>query len=72
MPREVADTIGTMQVTEFDAIADRHFRRLAPRWGDRPAIWRQLLLAAAAEKESHTREADLHALQVLAGDLISA
>jgi hypothetical protein len=69
MVREVADVISTMQVTEFDAIADRHFRRLAPRWLDRPGIWRQLLLAAAADKPACTRDLDLHALQLLAGDV---
>jgi hypothetical protein len=68
MVREVADVIRTMQVTEFDAIADRHFRRLSPRWADRPGIWRQLLLAAASEKPASTRDVDLHALQLLAGD----
>jgi hypothetical protein len=69
MLREVATVISTMQVTEFDAIAYRHFRRLTPRWADRPGIWRQLLLAAASEKTACTRDADLHALQLIAGDV---
>jgi len=70
--RPVAEVIGAMQLTELDAIADRHFHRLAPRWTDRPAIWRKLLLAAASDKASVAREFDLHALQAMLGDVIRA
>ena len=61
-----------MQLTELDAIADRHFHRLVPRWTDRPTIWRKLLLAAASDKASVAREFDLHALQLLLGDVMRA
>ena len=71
MRGDLAEMIGGMQLTEFNAIADRHADHLAPRWADSPVIWRKLLLAAASERGALMREFDLHALQLLSADAMS-
>ena len=69
--REVAAAIGSMQLADIDRIADRQFRRVRPRWADRPSIWRAILLSAQIERAALRRDADFHALQLLAGDALA-
>lgn len=55
---------------DVEEIARRHCRQVRPRWEDRPAVWRELILAAQLEKPM--RACNLHALQLLTGDLIDS
>jgi len=68
MHRRVAEIVTSMQLSDIDRIADRHFRRIKPRWADRPSVWRELLLAARAERPTASRDVNLHALRLLAED----
>ena len=56
---------------EIDRIAQKRFRHVRPRWDDRPAVWRRLLLAAETDDEKLMHEVNLHGLQLLAGELLS-
>lgn len=69
MADKVAEVLGDLQLTELDRIADRHHRRLEPRWADRPAIWHSLLAAASAPECTATKRVDAYGLQLLTGDL---
>jgi hypothetical protein len=62
----VADAIATLRLCDIDRIADKHFRRLRPRWEDRPAVWRQLLACARESDVDAAHEFVLHALQLTA------
>jgi len=66
---EVAEIIGTLQLTELDRIAERRYRHLEPRWADRPTVWRALLSAASAPDPSAMTQMDAYGLQLLTGDL---
>jgi len=70
MCREIAGVTGRMQLTELDTVADRHFRRITPRWADRPAMWRKLLMSGASDRAAPAREFDLQAVQLLAADVM--
>lgn len=67
--RPVADVILSLSLTDLDRIAEKRFRRLRPRWEDRPALWRQLLLSVDAADFRKEREFNLRALQLVAGQL---
>lgn len=65
----VAEVIEGLSLTEIDHIVDRRFRHLRPRWEDRPAVWRALLLAAESEDFRKTRDFSLYSLQLVTGAL---
>lgn len=60
----VAAAIATLRLRDIDRIADRHFRRLRPRWEDRPAMWCQLLACSRETDVDAAHEFVLHALQL--------
>lgn len=62
----VSEVISTLRLRDIDRIADRHFRRLRPRWEDRPAVWRQLLACSRETDVDAAHEFVLHALQLTA------
>ena len=66
---EVADIIGTLQLTELDRIAVRRHRHLEPRWANRPTVWHSLLSAALAPESAAMQRVDAYGLQLLTGDL---
>jgi len=69
--RRVANTLGALQLTQIDRVAERHFRRLRPRWSDQPALWRELLLNAHAGNSLASRDFNLHVLQLIAGSSLT-
>jgi hypothetical protein len=68
---EVARIIGRLSLTELDQVVERRFKYVRPRWEDRPAVWRALLLSAQRGDPRRTREVNLRALQLITGDLLS-
>ena len=66
----VADHIASLRLQDIDRIAERHFRRLRPRWEDRPAVWRQLLACARETDVNAAHEFVLHALQLTAASAL--
>jgi len=66
----VAEAISTLRLQDIDRIADRHYRRLRPRWEDRPAVWRQLLTCSRETDVDAAHEFVLHALQLTAAGAI--
>lgn len=69
IPYPVADVIGSLSLTDLDRIAEKRFRRLRPRWEDRPALWHQLLLSVEGADFRREREFNLRAAQLIAGEL---
>lgn len=70
MSRAAAEVIIELQLTEIDRIADRRFRHLHPRWQDRPDVWRLLLAAAESPSAASLRRTDIHALALVAAELM--
>ena len=68
----VAEVIVALRLDEIDRIARTRFRHIRPRWDDRPAVWQRLLIAAQKGDEELLTEFNLHALQLLIGELIPA
>jgi hypothetical protein len=66
----VAEHIASLRLQDIDRIAERHFRRLRPRWEDRPAVWRQLLACARETDVNAAHEFVLHALQLTAASAL--
>jgi hypothetical protein len=62
----VAEHIASLRLQDIDRIAERHYRRLRPRWEDRPAVWRQLLACSRETDVNAAHEFVLHALQLTA------
>ena len=71
MTLPVSKLIADLRLDEIDRIAQKRFRHVRPRWDDRPAVWRRLLLAAETDDEKLMHEVNLHGLQLLAGELLS-
>ena len=67
----VSEIIASLSLTEIDRIVERHFRHARPRWEDRPAVWRRLLLAAQSDSARLTRDFNLYGLQLLTGQLLT-
>jgi hypothetical protein len=67
---EVARIIASFSITELDWAVERRFRYLRPRWEDRPAVWRALLLSAQRGDIRRSREVHLRALQLITGELL--
>jgi hypothetical protein len=70
MAAPVSEMIASLRFDEVDRIAHKRFRNVRPRWDDRPAVWRRLLLAAQTEDERLMTAFNVHALQLLAGGLL--
>lgn len=70
MTRPVSDLIAELRFDEIDRIAEKRFRHVRPRWDDRPAVWRKLLLAAKENDGRVMREVNVHGVQLLTGDLL--
>jgi hypothetical protein len=71
MTVEVGDLIASLKFDQIDRIAEKRLRFVRPRWDDRPAVWRRLLLAARADDQKLMGEFNVHALQLLAGELMA-
>lgn len=65
----VAELIAELSLTDIDSIVERRFQHIRPRWEDRPAVWRRLLLAAESEDFRKTRDFNLYSLQLITGEL---
>ena len=63
---EVAHLLRSLRLQDIDRIAERHFRRIRPRWEDRPGVWRRLLTCAKSTEVETARDFVLHALQLTA------
>jgi len=70
MAQPVAERIVCLKFEEIDRIAHKRFRHVRPRWDDRPAVWRRLLLAAQSNDVKSLGAVNLHALQLLTGELL--
>lgn len=68
---EVARIIASFSLTELDRAVERRFRYVRPRWEDRPAVWRALLVAAQTDDARRIREVNLRAIQLMTGDLLA-
>ena len=68
MSRAVTEIVGSLRLSDIEQIAERQFRRVRPRWDDRPWLWRELLSAAESNDQLSWRAFHVHALQVLAGE----
>jgi hypothetical protein len=68
---DVADAIAQLSITEIAAVAERYFRHIRPRWEDRPAVWRRLLLSAQSEDIRRSRDFNLYGIQLLTAELMS-
>ena len=66
---EVAELIAELSLSDIDNIVERRFQHLRPRWEDRPAAWRHLLMAAESEDFRMTRDFNLYSLQLVTGEL---
>ena len=71
MTPRVSEVITNLRFDEIDRIAQKRFRHVRPRWDDRPAVWRRLLLAAQSDDEKLMGAFNLHGLQLLAGELLA-
>lgn len=62
----VARLLRSLRLQDIDRIAEQHFRRVRPRWEDRPGVWRQLLTCAKSTEVETAHDFVLHALQLTA------
>ena len=70
MTEPVAEMILNLTLDEIVRIAQARFRHVRPRWDDRPATWRRLVLAAQTADADLLHEFNVQALQLLTGDFI--
>ena len=66
----VSEIIASLKMEQIEQIAQSRHQHVRPRWDDRPAVWRKLFLAAQADDPELMLEFNLHALQLLAGELL--
>lgn len=66
---EVARLIAELPLSDIDIIVERRFQHVRPRWEDRPAAWRHLLMAAESSDFRMTRDFNLYSLQLVTGEL---
>ncbi|MGH8237153.1 MAG: hypothetical protein ACREXP_09050 [Steroidobacteraceae bacterium] len=71
MSPKVAQLIAQLRLTDIESIAEYQYRQLRPRWEERPAVWRRLLVAAHADDVASMRSFTVYALQLIAGEMIS-
>jgi hypothetical protein len=69
---DVANGIAQLPITEIAPVAERYLRYVRPRWEDRPAVWRRLLLSAQSEDTFRARDFSLYGIQLLTAELMSA
>lgn len=62
----VARQLRSLRLQDIDRIAERHCRKVRPRWEDRPSVWRQLLMCAKSTEVETAHDFVLHALQLTA------
>ena len=65
----VAEVIASLSWSQIDRIVERQYQYLRPRWEDRPAVWRNLLLAAESDDFRKMLDFDLYTLQLTTGEL---
>lgn len=70
MSPEVGELVASLKFDQIDRISQKRFRFVRPRWDDRPAVWRRLLLAAQSGDSSLMGAFNLHGLQLLSGELM--
>ena len=68
----VARFLVRLTLDEIDNISRKHFRVVRPRWEDRPAVWRELILAAQGGEPFPMRTCNLHALRLLTGEILES
>lgn len=66
---EVAQVIADLSLSDIDSIVERRFQHVRPRWEDRPAAWRHLLMAAESSDFRLNRDFNLYSLQLVTGEL---
>jgi len=71
MTLPVSEIIADFRFEDIDRIARKRFAYARPRWEDRPRTWRRLLAAAQTHDPKAMGAFRLHAVQLLAGDLLS-
>jgi len=71
MAPSVSQRIAALRFDDIARIAHKRFRHVRPRWEDRPAVWRRLLLAAQSDDAGLIGAVNLHALQLLTGELLA-
>jgi hypothetical protein len=67
----VAEIIVSLSVVDIGQVVERRFRHARPRWEDRPAVWRRLLLTAQTTDARRIREFKTYSLKLMTGDLNS-
>lgn len=67
----VGSSLVELTLDDIEHIVERRFRHIRPRWEDRPAVWRLLLLAAESTDLRGLRDFDLYGLQLITGELWS-
>lgn len=67
---QVAELLSGLQIADIDRIAEHQFRHVEPRWLDRPAVWRSLLLPTAEPASVEKRQFDTRCLQLLIGETL--
>lgn len=67
----VIELIAAFSPIDLNRLAERHYRHLAPRWPDRPATWRRLLLAARSGDPASMRRFRLQGVQLLGSELLA-
>lgn len=70
MSAPVARIISELRLGDIERVAESHYRDLRPRWADRPWFWLRLFAAAESSDERAMRNFGIHALQLLAGEML--
>jgi hypothetical protein len=63
--------IAELSARDIDRISIECANELRPRWEDKAAFWRNLLLAALGEADDALSEVSFHSLQLLGGELMA-
>jgi hypothetical protein len=72
MPAPCANTLAHCTLRQMYELAGRQLEWLKPRWSGRPAVWLELLQAAAAGEGEALERARLHGLTLLAAEVRQA
>ena len=65
------DLIAELTSGDIDRISIECANELRPRWDDKIAFWRNLLVAALGEADDALSEMSFHTLQLLGGELMT-
>ncbi|HYL03156.1 MAG TPA: hypothetical protein VEU54_07025 [Steroidobacteraceae bacterium] len=68
MPTPCAALIAQYTLRHIHALAEGHPHWLRPRWAGQPAVWRELLLAAASGEARPLEQAHMHGVTLLAAE----